>query len=130
VFHCPIVYDNGMAELTHVATGARIQLLETIQGAFTLRVDADGVVEIIDADMHYPGLKRSFKGKGRIESPGHASGRAVSWLKTLGPLSRDHREGAWTLRPAPAEKTQRFLEKRQNLDERRARAEKAGLELD
>lgn len=119
VFDCPIVYDNGLARISHTAGGARVQLLEDVKGSFILRVDNKGALEIVDADMHYPGLKRSFKGGGLMSEPGRASGRAIAWLKTLGPISRDHRAGPWTLRPATEKEIERHLEKRRKLEERR-----------
>lgn len=124
-FDCPIVYDNGFAELTHQNNGIKVQLLEDIKGSFIFTISSDNTVKIVDAEMDYPGLKRSFKGEGHILQTGYAEGNAIMWLKTSGPISRNHREGPWTLREATDREIKSYRAKQQRLEERKARAEKA-----
>jgi len=65
--------------------------------------------------VEYPGLKRSFRGDGSILSPGRAEGTAISWLKSLGPISRNHREGSWQLRPATPREIERYQAEQRRL---------------
>ncbi len=122
VFDCPIVYEKGMARLAPLPRGARVQLLEGVQGSFELRVRGQGDLEIRDAEMDYPGLRRSFKGSGTLSSPGHATGEAVSWILNFGFAGRDHRTGPWSLRPASEAEIRSFQTKAKHLQERRRRA--------
>lgn len=128
-FDCPVFYDNGMVRITHTAKGARVQLLEKIEGSFTLRPDAEGHVKVVEDHIDYPGLKRSLNGEGRITAPGQAEGRAAVWLKSMGPLSRDHRKGPWTLRRATEAEARRYQRKQELLRERRERAREGGLDI-
>lgn len=128
-FNCPIAYDNDMVKLTHEKGRVRVQLLEDYMGNFALKVDPDGSLKIVDDHMDYPGLPRSFKGEGRMLQPGSAEGSAVLWLKSAGPISRNHREGPWTLRRAGEKEIQDFLKKQQTLEIRRQRAREAGLKI-
>ncbi|MGA0333878.1 MAG: hypothetical protein ACO3N7_04110 [Kiritimatiellia bacterium] len=114
-----------MAKLVHSRNGVRIQLLEEYTGSFSLQIASDQSLKIVDDEMDYPGLKRTFKGEGRLIRPGVAEGEAVMWLKSVGPISRNHREGPWTLRTATPEEIQRFELKQKTLQERRQRAAEA-----
>ncbi|MEX2607716.1 MAG: hypothetical protein WD708_10250 [Kiritimatiellia bacterium] len=128
-FDCPIIYKRGMVRLRHDHDRARVELLEKFDGAFSFRIRPDRQLTITDADIDLPGLRRSFRGEGTLFQPGHAEGRAVSWIKTGGPISRNHREGPWTLRPATPVEIEKFQRKQQELKERKARAGEAGLDL-
>ncbi len=128
-FDCPIAYDNGMVQLRHQNGKIRVQLLEGYTGSFAFQVKGNSVLKIVDAEMDYPGLPRSFKGEGHILSPGVAEGTAVLWLKSVGPLSRNHREGPWTLRVATQNEIQNFQNKQKTLELRKQRAREAGLEI-
>lgn len=129
VFDCPIVYDKGMVRIHHDTRTVRVELLEKFDGAFLFRVRSDRALTIVNADMGLPGLNRSFKGDGTLNKTGHAEGRAVTWLKAGGPLSRNHREGPWTLRPATQQEIQGFQREQRVLEERKARARDAGLDI-
>jgi hypothetical protein len=128
-FDCPIIYEKGMVQLRHDRNTVRVELLEKFDGAFSFSVRPNQDVSIIRADMGLPGLNRSFRGDGRLLKPGHAEGRAVTWLKTGGPISRNHREGPWTLRPATREEITAFTQQQKALEERKNRARKAGLDI-
>ncbi|MDF3127582.1 hypothetical protein P0Y35_00075 [Kiritimatiellaeota bacterium B1221] len=124
-FSCPIVYKNGFVELSHKDGLVHVQLLENFTGNFSFKVSDSGALEITKDNMDYPGLKRTFKGEGQIIRPGNAEGNAVVWLKSVGPVSRNHREGEWVLYAASAEETASFLRKQKALEARKARAEAA-----
>lgn len=126
-FDAPIFYKKGWAQLSHTPRGVRVQLLETFKGAFTLKTQADGRVYLIDDDISYPGLKRTLKGEGRITSIGEAAGTATVWLKTMGPVSRNHRKGPWRLVRATAEDIRKFESKQQTLETRKERAREGSL---
>ncbi|MDA3872822.1 MAG: hypothetical protein PF795_02550 [Kiritimatiellae bacterium] len=128
-FDCPIIYEKGMVRLRHDQAKVRVELLEKFDGSFSFSVRSDQTLTITDADMGFPGLNRSFRGEGTLTKRGHAAGRAVSWLKTGGPLSRNHREGPWTLRPATPREIQSFERQQKQLEERKARAREAGLDI-
>jgi hypothetical protein len=129
VFDAPIFYEKGMARVTHTSRGARVQLLETFQGDFTLRPDASGQVDMVEDHISYPGLRRTLKGSGQLTATGKAEGQAVIWLKSAGPISRNHREGPWTLRQATPEEEKAFRLKQQAIEKRKQRAREAGLDI-
>jgi hypothetical protein len=122
-------YEEGMARITHTRNGARVQLLETFQGQFTLRPDASGQVTIVKDDVSYPGLRRELKGDGLLTGTGQAEGEAVIWLKSMGPVSRNHREGSWSLRLATPEEVKKYQTKQKVLEQRKERAREGGLKL-
>ncbi len=124
-FSCPIVYKNGFVELTHQDGLVHVQLLEDYTGSFSFKVSDSGALDITDDNMNYPGLKRKFKGEGQILRPGTAEGTAVVWLKSVGPISRNHREGEWVLNAASLQETAAFQRKQIALELRKARAEGA-----
>jgi hypothetical protein len=89
-FDCPIIYEKGMVRLRHDQAKVRVELLEKFDGSFSFSVRSDQTLTITDADMGFPGLNRSFRGEGTLTKRGHAAGRAVSWLKTGGPVSKNN----------------------------------------
>lgn len=121
VFEAPFVYE-GMAEIRPIPNGAAVQLLETFEGNFEFHLRGDDGLRIRNDNMDYPGLKRRFVGTGTLRRPGHADGDAEIWLTAIGRFGRDHRKGAWTLRPATEAETTRFERARQALEERKRRA--------
>lgn len=129
VFDAPIFYETGMAELTHTPRGVRVRLLENDIGAFTLRPDARGRLDIVDDAIDYRDLKRKLNGSGRITKPGRAEGKAKVWLMGLGPVSRNHRKGTWTLRRATPEESQRHRAKERSRELREQRAREGGLDI-
>lgn len=129
VFDAPIFYEEGMAEITHTPRGARVRLLRDDVGEFTLRPDARGRVDIVDDAIGYSGLNRSLNGKGRLTENGRAEGQAKVWLKAMGPVSRNHRKGPWTLRQATPQEIQRHRAKQRSREAREERAKEAGLDL-
>ncbi len=128
-FDCPIIYERGMVRLRHDGNTVRVEFLEIFDGAFSFRVRSNQELSITNPDVGLPGLNRSFRGEGTLTKPGHAEGRAVSWLKTGGPISRNHREGPWTLRPATPREIEIFEQEQKVLEERKARAREAGLDI-
>lgn len=128
-FDCPIAYKNDLARLSHENGKVQVQLLVDYTGSFSLQVDGNGNLNIVDDHMDYPGLPRSFNGEGRILQPGVAEGTATLWLKPAGPISRNHRKGTWTLQPASEKAVQSYLRKQEALEMRKARAQEAGLEI-
>ncbi len=121
-FDCPIVYENGLARLEPVRGGMNVTLLEKIKGTFVLQAKADGRLAITQSEMDYPGLRRSFKGEGQVIGGGKAEGTAVVWVKNFGIVGRDHRKGAWTLRPASESEINKFEARARSLEERKRRA--------
>lgn len=121
VFDAPGVYESGMARVTPVPRGARVELLETFAGTFELHPRGDRLL-IRNHDMHYPGLRRAFRGEGKITAGGQAEGNAEIWVSTLGRFSRDHRKTEWTLRPATPGEIQRHEDRASRLEARRRRA--------
>jgi len=121
-FDCPGIYDNGLARLEPSANGVRVQLLEKIKGSFEFHAKPDGSLEIRESEMDYPGLRRSFKGKGRVTGAGTAGGQAVVWVKNFGFAGRDHRTAEWTLRPAHAEEIEKYEARERSLEERKRKA--------
>lgn len=128
-FKADTVNQNNLARVTHEKGRMRVTLLGDFEGGFTFDPKADGGLGIVDADMDYPGLKRTFKGEGRVTKPGIASGTSVMWLKSAGPVSRNHRKGPWFLRPATEAEIQKFERKAAARNERLERAKEAGLEV-
>ncbi len=122
VFDCPIVYDNGLAKVEPTAGGMKVTLLEKIKGTFVLQAKPDGSLSITQSEMDYPGLRRSFKGEGRVTGGGKAEGDAVVWVKNYGIVGRDHRKGPWTLRPANEGEIRKFEAEARSLEERKRRA--------
>jgi len=118
-----------MVEITHKAGNVHVQLLEEFTGSFSLDIKGDGQMDIVDPEMSYPGQKRSFKGEGYLLEPGVASGQATTWLKSLGPLSRNHRKGLWVLRQATPSEIGSFTKKQEALELRKQRAREAGLDI-
>lgn len=121
-FDMPGVYENGMASVTSIPQGVKIQLLETFEGSFELHQRADNRVVIRNDQMDYPGLGRSFKGEGILLGQGRAEGYAEIWLDLMGPVRRDHRKGPWVLRPATEAEIRSHEAKVRQLEERKARA--------
>jgi len=124
-FECEIVHQDNLARIRHLKGNIRVDLLGDLKGGFSLRPLPGGALEIYASRMDYPGLKRSFKGEGRVIQPGVAEGDAISWLKSIGPFSRDHREGAWSLRPATPQEIERYQDKQQRLREYQRRVEES-----
>jgi hypothetical protein len=118
-FTCEIVNQNDLARATHQRKGMAVQLLGDFDGGFTFEPKGKDQVEITDSRMNYPGLKRTFRGEGVILSPGRAEGSAISWLKTMGPISRNHREGTWFLRPATPREIEQYQAQQQRLQKYR-----------
>jgi hypothetical protein len=103
----------------------RITLLGDFEGSFDLVPETDGKLRIAASRLDYPGLKRSYKGDGEVRKPGVASGSAIMWLKSAGPMSRNHRKGTWMLRPATPGDVQSYERRQHDLDVRRKRAQGA-----
>ncbi len=122
VFHMPGVYSEGMARIETMPRGARVQLLETFEGSFELHARGTNHVVIRNDAMGYPGLNRSFSGSGELTGDGRAGGEAEIWIRMAGPVRRDHRKGAWSLRPATEEEIERHEERLRKLEERKRRA--------
>jgi len=122
VFDMPGVYDKGMARIETIPRGARIQLLETFEGSFELHARGNERAVIRNDQMGYPGLNRSFSGQGILLPGGRAEGEAEVWIRMAGPVRRDHRKAAWTLRPATAEEIENHDSKLRRLEERKRRA--------
>ncbi|WFB37731.1 hypothetical protein P3T73_08165 [Kiritimatiellota bacterium B12222] len=129
-FDCPIVYKNGLVQLTHEQGKAKVQLLGDFTGSFYLTLDKNRNIKFSNSEMSYQDLNRSFKGEGTLLEPGVASGEAVAWIKTVGPISRNHREGLWTLNLATPQEIDSFLRKQDAYNKRLQRAIEAGLEVD
>lgn len=121
VFDAPGIYESGMARVTPVSRGARVELLETFEGTFELHPRGERLL-IRNDDMSYPGLRRSFRGEGQLTGDGQAKGEAKIWVSTIGRFSRDHRASEWTLRPATPEEIQRHEERARRQEARRRRA--------
>lgn len=124
-FDCPIVYKNGMVKLSHRQGLIHVQLLEDYTGSFSFKVTGDNKLDITRDEMDYPGLKRTFKGEGTLIRPGTAEGTAVVWLKSAGPVSRNHREGPWVLFKASDQEVRSFIRKQKSLEARKIRAAEA-----
>lgn len=114
-FECDIINQDNLAGITHGPRGLKVQLLGDFEGEFTLALRSERRVEIVRDRMDYPGLKRSFKGEGEILQPGVAGGTAITWVKSIGPIGRDHREGPWSLRPATEQEIRRYQNRRERL---------------
>lgn len=102
-----------------------VELLGEYKGSFKMVPLADQRVNIEKSRLDYPGLKRTFSGEGTVQRPGQLSGTAIMWLKGTGPISRNHREGPWSLRPATPREQERFRMEQKRLEERRQRAQEA-----
>ncbi len=112
---CEIIHQDNLAKITHDPSGLKVQLLGDFDGEFTLALRPDRRVEIVRDRMDYPGLKRSFKGEGEILQPGVAGGTAVTWVKSIGPIGRDHRKGPWSLGPAKEREIRRYQNRQERL---------------
>ena len=99
-----------------------MDLQEKIKGSFDIRLKRDGSLEFTNDEMDYPGLRRSFKGKGLMTAPGKAEGNASVWVLNYGIAGRDHRTGTWTLRPATREEVGKFEARARSLQERKRKA--------
>ena len=117
-----IINQDNLARVTHKNQRIQVQLLGDFDGGFTMAPLPNGELEIVTSRMDYPGLKRSFKGEGRIQQPGVAMGTAITWLKSAGPVSRNHRKGTWSLRPATPQEVERYQQKQKQLEFRQNRA--------
>jgi len=124
-FDCEILNQKNLVRIRHENGRMRVELLGDFKGSFVLEPKSDGRLRIADSKVDYPGLRRKFKGTGRVREPGVAEGEAELWLKAAGPVSRNHREGAWTLRPATENEIRNDESKRRKLEERRKRAQQA-----
>lgn len=122
VFDMPGVYSDGMARIETIPRGARIQLLETFEGSFELHARGSDRVVIRNDAMGYPGLNRSFSGEGVLVEDGRAEGEAEIWIRMAGPVRRDHRKAAWSLRPATSQEIERHENRLRQLEERKRRA--------
>lgn len=116
-FSCDIVNQNNLALVSHNRGRMEVQLLGDFDGGFAFSPEADGGLTITKSNMDYPGLKRSFRGEGTVQQPGVASGSAITWIKSVGPIGRDHRKGPWRLRPATPKEIQRVQQRQQRLRE-------------
>lgn len=125
-FTSETVNQNNLARIRHVEGKFRVELLGDFDGGFGLELKDGNTLQIVDAKMDYPGLRRSYKGTGNVVQPGLASGTDTMWLKTTGPISRNHRDGTWTLRPATQDEIRRYERKQLQLKERRRRAAEGG----
>ncbi len=121
-FDCPIVYKEGLVELSDIPGGVHVQMLEKLKGSFELHSNEQGELIIRNDEMHYPGLKRIFNGEGRLTAAEGAEGTAAIWLKNLGPVGKDHRKGDWVLRPATEQEITRYEAKVRSLEERKRKA--------
>ncbi len=106
-----------------------MNLLGDTGGSFVLKPDDQGAVQITGADMSYPGLKRTMKGMGQLEPDALASGNLELWLGGKATIKRNHRKAEWTLRPATPREQRNWTRKQRLLEERKKRAQEAGLDL-
>ena len=129
MFDCPIVYEKDMAEITHRDGKAFVQLLGDFKGSFAFEISSEGVVTIVEDEMGFSGLNRSFNGEGQILKRGHARGEAIAWLKSIGGFSRDHRKGPWSIRPASESEINSYMREQKSLELRKQRARDGGLDI-
>jgi hypothetical protein len=129
-FDCPIFYKDGMVRITHTPKGAHVQMLETFAGSFVLEPKGQNELTMTRDSVSYPELKRTLSGSGILTRTGHAEGQAKVWIKDMGPLSRNHRKGTWTLRLASAKEIKSFEQKQKVMEERKERAREAGLDVE
>ena len=121
IFDAPGIYEAGMARVSQVPRGAKVQLLETFEGSFELHPRGDRL-RIRNDEVSYPTLRRSLSGDGELIGPGQVRGNAEIWVATIGAFSRDHRKSEWTLRPATPEEIERHENRQRRLEERKRRA--------
>ena len=126
-FDCPIFYERGLAQLTHLPNGnMHLELIERHKGSFDLQAAKDGEYKIVSGKIPLADIPRSIRGTGHISGQ-EAKGEAVIWTTNLIGISRDHRKGEWTLTPAAPGQYESRLKKIRKRDEaRRAAAEAKG----
>lgn len=97
----PWFYGPNLCLLESKKPGVHtVSMLKERKGSFDLVPKGNRTFSIKQSNINFDKIRRSIKGDATMTQAGVLSGTGVVWLKSLGPISRNHRKGAWTLRPA------------------------------